>query len=227
MKPKAVILLSGGIDSSTTLAVARDKGFDLFSLTLDYNQRHKVELIAARRVAEAMQVTRHEVIRLDLSVFGGSALIDDIEVPKCRSTKEIGDDIPVTYVPARNTIMLSIALGWAEALGAHHIFIGANAVDYSGYPDCRPEFIGAFQDLANLASKDGVGGRSFKIEAPLINMTKAEIIRLGTKLGLDYSLTHSCYDPSPAGLACGECDSCLLRRRGFIEAGVHDPTKYV
>ena len=216
---KAVILLSGGLDSATTLAYAKSKGFDCYALSFDYGQRHKFELKAARKVAKALGAARHEVIKIDLSRFGGSALTADIPVPKSRSHKQIGTGIPVTYVPARNTVFLSLALAWAEALGARDIFIGVNALDYSGYPDCRPEFIRAFQRTANLATKAGVEGAKFKIHAPLIKMTKAEIIRLGRKLGVDYSLTHSCYDPKPDGTPCGRCDSCLLRKKGFEEAG--------
>ena len=227
MKPKAVVLLSGGIDSSTTLAVARDRGFDLYALTIEYGQKQIIEISAARRVASAIGVSRHEIVEIDLTRFGGSALTDRIDIPKDRSHVEIGKTIPATYVPARNTIMLSVALGWAEALGARHIFIGVNAVDYSGYPDCRLEFIQAFQRLANLATKDGVEGRTFTVEGPLISMSKPDIIRTGIRLGLDYSLTHSCYDPTPEGLACGRCDSCIIRRWGFAEAGVPDPARCV
>ena len=216
---KAVILLSGGLDSATTLAYAKSKGFDCYALSFDYGQRHKFELKAARKVAKALGAARHEVIKIDLSRFGGSALTADIPVPKSRSHKQIGTGIPVTYVPARNTVFLSLALAWAEALGARDIFIGVNALDYSGYPDCRPEFIRAFQRTANLATKAGVEGARFKVHAPLIKMTKAEIIRLGRKLGVDYSITHSCYDPQPDGTPCGRCDSCLLRNKGFEEAG--------
>jgi len=227
LKPKAVVLLSGGVDSSTTLAIARDRGFDLYALTVDYGQKQIIEISAARRVASAMGVSLHEIVEIDLRRFGGSALTDKIDIPKSRSPGVIGETMPVTYVPARNTIMLSVALGWAEALGARHIFIGVNAVDYSGYPDCRFEFIQAFQRLANLATKNGIEGRTFTIEAPLISMSKPDIIRTGIRLGLDYSLTHSCYDPTPEGLACGRCDSCIIRRRGFAEAGVSDPARYV
>ena len=216
---KAVILLSGGLDSATTLAYAKSKGFECYALSFDYGQRHKFELKAARKVAKALGAARHEVIKIDLSRFGGSALTADIPVPKSRSHKQIGAGIPVTYVPARNTVFLSLALAWAEALGARDIFIGVNALDYSGYPDCRPEFIRAFQRTANLATKAGVEGARFKVHAPLIKMTKAEIIRLGRKLGVDYSITHSCYDPQPDGTPCGRCDSCLLRNKGFEEAG--------
>ena len=216
---KAVILLSGGLDSATTLAYAKSKGYECYALSFDYGQRHKFELKSARKVAKSLGAVRHEVVKIDLSRFGGSALTADIPVPKSRSHKDIGTGIPVTYVPARNTVFLSLALAWAEAIGAHDIFIGVNALDYSGYPDCRPEFIRAFERTANLATKAGVEGAKFKIHAPLIKMTKAEIIRLGRKLGVDYSLTHSCYDPKPDGTPCGRCDSCLLRKKGFEEAG--------
>jgi 7-cyano-7-deazaguanine synthase len=225
MPSKAVILLSGGIDSSTALAVARERGFELYALTVDYRQRHRVELLAARRVAAALDVHEHRVIDLDLTAFGGSALTSAIEVPK--ESNPASSAIPVTYVPARNTIFLSLALAWAEVLEAFHIFVGVNAIDYSGYPDCRPEFVSAFENLANLATKAGVEGARFHVEAPLINLTKAGIIRLGARLGLDYSITHSCYDPSPEGKACGRCDSCRIRRKGFLDAGITDPTIYV
>ncbi len=225
-KQRAVVLLSGGIDSSTTLAIAKDRGFDCFALTVNYGQRHNVELDAARKIAQAIGVVKHIVINLDLRIFGGSSLTSDDAVPK--NGRDIGtEEIPSTYVPARNTIMLSLALGWCEALRASHIFIGTNAVDYSGYPDCRPEFIRQFQQLANVATKAGIEGKPFIIEAPLIDLTKAQIIEWGVKLGLDYALTHSCYDPAPDGAACGECDSCRLRSKGFIEAGIPDPTRYV
>ncbi len=223
---KAVVLLSGGLDSATCLAVARSEGFACHTLAFAYGQRHDVEVEAARRVAEALGALEHKVIRLDLRAFGGSALTDDIDVPRPGSTEEIGRDIPVTYVPARNTIFLSFGLAWAEVLGARDIYIGANALDYSGYPDCRPEFLEAFERVANLGTRAGVEGDRFRIHAPLLSLTKAEIIRLGTRLGVDYGLTHSCYDPDPRGLACGRCDSCLLRRKGFAEAGVPDPTRY-
>lgn len=223
---KAVVLLSGGVDSTTTLAIAARGGFTPCAISFRYGQRHVCELDAARKTAERMGVIRHVVVDIDLRVFGGSALTDDIAVPHDRPEWEISRGIPVTYVPARNTIFLSYALGWAEVLGAHDIFIGVTAVDYSGYPDCRPEFIRAFENLANLATKEGVEGRPFHIHAPLIRMTKADIIRTGFSLGVDYSITHSCYDPSPEGLACGTCDSCILRKKGFLEAGVADPTRY-
>lgn len=231
-KKKAVVLLSGGIDSATALAVSIHDGFEPYAMSFRYGQRHAIEVEAARTVARSMRVRKHSIVDIDLRSIGGSALTDDIEVPKNQTghpqgvSFEISSGIPVTYVPARNTIFLSYALGWAEVLGAHDIFIGVNAIDYSGYPDCRPEFIEAFERLANLATKEGVEGNRFTIHAPLIRMTKAEIIRTGHGLGVDYSLTHSCYDPSPEGLACGSCDSCRLRRKGFIEAGIPDPTRY-
>jgi 7-cyano-7-deazaguanine synthase len=225
---KAVILSSGGIDSTTAMAVARERGFRLFSLSFDYGQRHRCELAAARRVAESFKVQKHLVVNIDLTAIGGSALTSTLAVPKGRATEEMSSDIPVTYVPARNTIFLSYSLAWAEVLEAAHIFIGVNAIDYSGYPDCRPEFIKAFEAMANLAVKAAVQDRvSIHIETPLIHMTKAQIIRAGISLGVDYALTHSCYDPSPEGAACGQCDSCVLRRRGFQEAGVPDPTRYI
>jgi 7-cyano-7-deazaguanine synthase len=223
----AIVLLSGGLDSSTTLAVAKAEGFDVHALSFRYGQRHEVELQAARRMASSFGITKHIVMDIDLRQFGGSALTSEIEVPKSRSAKEIGSGVPITYVPARNTIFLSFALAWAEVLGAHDIFIGVNALDYSGYPDCRPEFIAAFEHLANLATKAGVEDKArFTIHAPLLELTKAEIIRLGMKLGVDYSLTVSCYDPSPDGEACGECDSCQLRQKGFQEASFEDPIRY-
>jgi 7-cyano-7-deazaguanine synthase len=215
-KKKAVVLLSGGVDSSTTLAIATAEGWLCHALTFDYGQRHRVELEAAKRVAASLGVEEHLVVSFDLRGIGGSALTSDLDVPKGGLT----DDIPITYVPARNTIFLSFALGWAEALGASDIFIGANAVDYSGYPDCRPEYLNAFEEMANLATKAGVeGGVRFRIHAPLIEMSKADIIRKGRELGLDYAMTWSCYDPRPDGAPCGECDSCRLREKGFGEAG--------
>jgi 7-cyano-7-deazaguanine synthase len=218
----AVILLSGGLDSTTTLAIARARGFAPYALSVRYGQRHAVELAAAARVAEALAVVEHRVIDLDLRAFGGSALTDDIAVPKDGP----GDDIPVTYVPARNTILLSLALAWAEVLGAADIFLGINAVDYSGYPDCRPEFVRAFETLANVATKAGVEGRTrFTVHTPLLRMTKREIIRTGLDLGVDYGLTVSCYDPGPDGLACGRCDACRLRLKGFAELGLADPVR--
>ena len=225
--PKAVVLLSGGVDSTTTLAIAREQGFEPYALTLAYGQRHAGEIEAARRVAREMGVTRHVVTTIDLRAFGGSALTDDIAVPKDRSPAELREGIPVTYVPARNTIFLAFALAWAETLGARDIFIGVNALDYSGYPDCRPAFVEAFQRMANLATKAGVeGGVGFRIHTPLISLSKAEIIRRGLALGVDYAWTASCYDPSPDGAACGHCDACALRLKGFAEAGVADPIRY-
>src|SRR5437016_9824673 len=223
----AVVLLSGGIDSSTTLAIALSEGYDAYALSFDYGQRHQIETQAARRVADSLGAKEHRVAKIDLRVFGGSALTDDVDVPKNRSETEIAHGIPITYVPARNTIFLAYALAWAEAIGASDIFIGVNAIDYSGYPDCRPEFIEAFETLANLGTKAGVEGRRFHIHTPLIKLSKAEIIRKAVELGVDLSPTHSCYDPSPEGLACGECDSCLLRLKGFREAGIKDPIRYV
>ncbi|MBN1290477.1 MAG: 7-cyano-7-deazaguanine synthase QueC [Candidatus Latescibacteria bacterium] len=225
-KKRCVVLLSGGIDSSTTLAVALAENFFPFAISFDYGQRHIYELVAARKIAESMKVNQTVTMKVDFRQIGGSALTDDLDVPKHRTTGEISSGIPVTYVPARNTIFLSYALGWAEVIGAHDIFIGVNAIDYSGYPDCRPEFIKAFENMANLATKEGVEGRYFTIHTPLIAMTKADIIRKGYDLGVDFSLTHSCYDPAPDGKACGGCDSCLLRKKGFNEAGIPDPTKY-
>lgn len=225
---KAVILSSGGIDSTTAMAMAKSRGRRIYSLTVDYGQRHRFELQAAQRVADAMQVERHLVLKLDLTAIGGSALTGGMTVPKDRSLSDTADDIPVTYVPARNTIFLACALGWAEVLGAARIVIGVNALDYSGYPDCRPAFIAAFQTMANLATKAAVQEhRPIRIDAPLIDMSKAQIIGTGLALGVDYSITHSCYDPSPQGLACGRCDSCILRKKGFREAGVTDPTRYI
>ena len=224
---RAVVLVSGGLDSATILAVARTEGFEPHAISFDYGQRHRFELDAARRVCAAAGVKRHIVVPLDLRAFGGSALTDDIDVPKDRSDAEMSTGIPITYVPARNTIFLSMALGWAEVLGSSDLFIGVNAVDYSGYPDCRPEFIAAFRHLANLATKSGVEGTAaWHIHAPLIALSKADIIRRGLALGVDYSLTHSCYDPDPQGRACGHCDSCQLRLKGFAEAGVVDPVPY-
>jgi 7-cyano-7-deazaguanine synthase len=220
----AVVLLSGGLDSSTVLAIARDEGYVPYALSFSYGQRHSVELETARRVAEAFGVARHVVVDTDLRVFGGSALTDEIGVPHHDSADDLTDEIPVTYVPARNTIFLSYALAWAEVLGSSDVFIGVNALDYSGYPDCRPEYIRAYQQMADLATKAGVEGRQhLRIHAPLIELTKAQIIQRGLALGVDYSLTHSCYEPDPDGRACGTCDSCLLRRRGFAEVGLEDP----
>lgn len=225
--PRAVVLLSGGLDSATTLAVARSEGYETYALTVRYGQRHAVEVEAARRIAKAMRVARHVVTDVDLRPYGGSALTDRIPVPKHRSGAEIGAGIPVTYVPARNTILLSLALAWAEVLEAETVFIGVNALDYSGYPDCRPEYVAAFERLANLATKAGVEGAArFRVRAPLIDRSKGEIVRLGAELGVEFAATVSCYDPAPDGAACGSCDACTLRRRGFEEAGVPDPTRY-
>lgn len=227
MLKKAVVLLSGGLDSMTILAIARDAGYDTYCMSFRYGQRHTVELQFAEKAAKAFGVKQHVIVDIDLRIFGGSALTADIAVPKDRADGEMGDSIPITYVPARNTIFLSYALAWAEVLGADTIFIGANAIDYSGYPDCRPEYISAYQKMANLATQVGVEGKTeLKIRAPLIDKTKAEIIRIGTALGVDYSLTLSCYDPDAEGSACGGCDSCLLRKRGFKAAGIPDPTRY-
>jgi len=223
---RAVVLVSGGIDSTTTLAIAIAEGYEAHALSFDYDQRHQIEIEAARRVAKSLGAKEHRIAKIDLRVFGGSALTDDVGVPKQRSEKEIAHGIPVTYVPARNTIFLAYALAWAEVIPADDIFIGVNAIDYSGYPDCRPEFIEAFEHLANLGTKASVEGRRFQIHTPLINLSKADIIRKGVELGLDLSLTHSCYDPTSEGLACGECDSCLLRLKGFREAGISDPIRY-
>ena len=224
---KAVILLSGGIDSATTLALAGSAGFDAYALSFCYGQRHSVELDAARRIAQSHPVARHLEVDIDLRSIGGSALTSDLAVPKHQRVDELGSDIPITYVPARNTIFLSYALAWAEVIGSFDIFIGVNALDYSGYPDCRPEYIAAYERMANLATKAGVEGKQkLIIHTPLIHLSKAQIIRTGIELGVDYALTHSCYDPAPGGLACGACDSCLLRLKGFREAGLEDPGKY-
>jgi 7-cyano-7-deazaguanine synthase len=224
---KAVVLLSGGVDSATTLAIARSEGFACVALTFRYGQRHGIELQAARSVAANLGAYQHVVTEIDLRSIGGSALTSDIEVPKARTEDEMSGDIPITYVPARNTIFLSFALAWAEVIGACDIYIGVNAIDYSGYPDCRPEYIEAYQRMANLATKAGVEGQqNLVIHAPLIAMTKAQIIRKGIDLGVDYSLTRTCYDPSPSGEACGECDACIIRLKGFSEVGLVDPIKY-
>ena len=220
------MLLSGGLDSATTAALAREQGFAIHALTVVYGQRHAIELEAAKRVAHALGVAEHRVESIDLRLFGGSALTDAIDVPKADKVKDIQPGIPITYVPARNTILLALALAYAEVLGARDIFVGVNAVDFSGYPDCRPEFIAAFERLANVATKAGVEGAAITIHAPLIRMTKSDIIQRGTECGVDYSLTHSCYDPAPDGVACGRCDSCLLRRMGFENAGLSDPIPY-
>jgi 7-cyano-7-deazaguanine synthase len=225
--PAAVILLSGGLDSATTAAIARQQGFSLYALSVDYGQRHRFELEAARRVARAVGVRRHLVLPVGLGQLGGSALTEAIAVPKDRDVGQMSTGIPVTYVPARNTVLLSLALAYAETVAAADIFLGVNVVDYSGYPDCRPEFIAAFTRLANLATKAGVEGRlKFTIHTPLMQLTKAEIIRRGMALGLDYGLTHTCYDPDTAGVSCGRCDACQLRRTGFAEAGLADPLPY-
>jgi 7-cyano-7-deazaguanine synthase len=226
---KAVVLVSGGLDSATTLACARRDGFELNAISFDYGQRHRFELQAAERVCEFFDVSQRIVCPIDLRPFGGSALTADIDVPKDRSEDEMDAGIPITYVPARNTVFLSLALGWAEVIGAADIYIGVNAVDYSGYPDCRPEYVEAFERMANLATKSGVEsvGSHWTIRAPLISLTKGEIIKLGLSLGVDYSLTHSCYDPDASGLSCGRCDSCQLRLGGFAEANTSDPIEYV
>ena len=224
MSKKAVVLASGGLDSTTIMAIAKQEGYDIYALSFDYGQRHKLELEAAKTVAGYFGAKKHLILRLDLDAIGGSALTDDIPVPHGRGLNEIGSGgIPITYVPARNTIFLSYALAWAEVLDATDIFIGVNAVDFSGYPDCRPEYIEAFQEMANLATKAGVEGNSVTIHTPIINMTKAQIIKKGVFLGVDYGITHSCYNPTGDGKPCGKCDSCLLRKKGFEEAGLPDP----
>ena len=226
-KPKAVVLLSGGLDSTTTLVIAQSEGYDVHALTFRYGQRHEGEIEAARRVAQRFGVVQHVVAQIDLRMFGGSALTSEIAVPKGRSLDAIGTGIPITYVPARNTIFLSFALAWAEVLGASDVFLGVNALDYSGYPDCRPEYIEAFERMANLATKAGVEGRQhLKIHTPLIDLTKAQIIQRGLTLGVEYELTLTCYDPSAQGEACGRCDACLLRLKGFAESGLADPAPY-
>jgi 7-cyano-7-deazaguanine synthase len=226
-KQKAVVLLSGGLDSATTLAIAQAGGFQPHAISFRYGQRHQRELHAARRVAQALEVAQHIEVDIDLRRFGGSALTSDTDVPKSRNPDEMTDSIPVTYVPARNTVFLSFAVAWAEVLEANDVFMGVNALDYSGYPDCRPEYMEAFEQMANLATKRGVEGERLTVHTPLISLTKAQIIRTGVDLGVDYSLTHSCYDPTPAGEACGACDSCLLRLKGFAENGLSDPARYV
>jgi 7-cyano-7-deazaguanine synthase len=224
---KAVVLLSGGLDSSTVLAIAKSQGYALHALSFSYGQRHVIELEAARRVAASIGVQDHRIAAIDLRIFGGSALTADIAVPKGRDADQMSHGIPITYVPARNTIFLSFALAWAEVLGSSDIFIGVNALDYSGYPDCRPEFIAAFETMANLATKAGVEGRqALRIHTPLIDLTKAQIVHRGLELGVDYGLTCSCYDPSPSGQPCGQCDSCILRQKGFRENGITDPLPY-
>lgn len=225
--PKAVVLLSGGLDSTTTAAIALAEGFAVHGMSIRYNQRHSIELESAARVARTLKLSEHVTVEVDLRSIGGSALTADVEVPKGRKEEEIGAGIPVTYVPARNTVFLSLALAWAEVLGSQDIFIGVNALDYSGYPDCRPEYIEAFERMASLATKAAVEGKTaLRIHTPLISMTKSEIIKRGMALGVDYSITHSCYDPQPSGLACGRCDSCRLRLKGFAEAAVSDPIGY-
>ena len=223
---RAVVLLSGGIDSTTTLAIVLADGYEAYALSFDYGQRHRIETEAAHRTANSLGVKEHRIARIDLRVFGGSALTDNVAVPKQRAETEIAHGIPVTYVPARNTIFLAYALAWAEVIEANDIFIGVNAIDYSGYPDCRPEFIVAFENLANLGTKAGVEGKRFQIHTPLIKFSKADIIRKAVELRVDLSLTHSCYDPTSEGLACGGCDSCLLRLKGFREAEMKDPIRY-
>jgi 7-cyano-7-deazaguanine synthase len=223
--PRAIVLLSGGMDSATAGAVAREQGFEVHALSFHYGQRHATELEAAGRVAAWLDARRHVVLEIDLRAFGGSALTGDLEVPKDRPLDSIGHGIPTTYVPARNTIFLAFALGWAEVLEASDVFIGANALDYSGYPDCRPEYVEAFERMANLATRAGVEGRRLRVHTPLIGLTKAEIVKLGQRLGVDYGLTWSCYDPTPEGAPCGRCDACMLREKGFREAGVEDPAR--
>ena len=223
---RAVVLLSGGIDSAITLAIAKNAGFQCYCMSFEYGQRHKIEIEAARRIAESLGAREHRIVKIDLRALGGSALTGDIPVPTDRTESEMASSIPVTYVPARNTIFLSFALGWAEVLGAEDIFTGVNQIDYPGYPDCRKEFVEAFQRMARLATRAGVEGRPLRIHTPLIYHTKVDIIRRGAELGVDFSITHSCYDPSEDGLACGRCDSCLIRREGFRKAGVPDPTRY-
>ena len=222
----AVVLLSGGLDSATTLAIARAQDYETYALSFDYGQRHRRELEAAEKIAKSLGAKEHRVVKIDNQIFGRSALTDDADVPKSRSEKEIGAGIPVTYVPARNTIFLAHALAWAETIPAGHIFIGANAIDYSGYPDCRPEFIAMFETLANIGTKAGVEGARIQIHAPLIKLSKADIVRKAVELDVDLSLTHSCYDPTPDGRSCGKCDSCQLRLKGFRDAGLKDPIKY-
>ena len=225
---KAVALISGGVDSTTAAAIAIQRGFEIHALSFDYGQRHLCELEAARKVVRSLGIQDHSIVPVNLRMFGGSALTDDLVVPKNRDPKAMTAGIPITYVPARNTVFLSFALSWCEVLDSQDIFLGVNAIDYSGYPDCRPEFLAAFETLANLATKAGIEGSArYRIHAPLLDMSKAEIILAGIEAGVDFSLTHSCYDPSPDGLACGACDSCILRRNGFKEAGIADPTRYM
>lgn len=227
MTPKAIVLLSGGLDSTTVLAIAKAKGFGVHAMTFRYGQRHQAEIEAARRIAKHFDVAEHVVVEIDLRRFGGSALTSELDVPKGRAIEEMASEIPITYVPARNTIFLSFALAWAEVLKVEDIFIGVNALDYSGYPDCRPEYIEAYQRMANLATREGVEGRQrLTIHTPLIDLSKGQIVRRGLELGVDYGLTCTCYDPSPAGEACGSCDACLLRLKGFAENGIEDPAPY-
>ncbi len=228
MPSKAVVLLSGGLDSATTAAIARARGYAVHALTVDYGQRHRIELQRAAQLAQALGLAEHRLLRVDLRAIGGSALTAELDVPKDRPAEELGQGIPVTYVPARNTVLLALALGYAETIGAFDLFIGANVLDYSGYPDCRPEFLAAFEAVANLGTKAGVEGAGrFRVHAPLLEWNKAQIIREGLRLGVDFRLTSSCYDPDAAGRACGRCDACQLRRKGFAEAGVPDPTEYI
>ncbi len=227
MPAPAVVLLSGGMDSATTAAIARAEGFEVFALSFRYGQRHVTELDAARRVAAFLGIKRHVVVDVDLRAFGGSALTSELDVPKDRPLDEIGPGVPITYVPARNTIFLSFALAWAETLASRDIFIGANALDYSGYPDCRPEFLAAFQDVACLGTQAGVEGAKWRVHAPLLQLTKGQIVARGMQLGVDFSLTSTCYDPTPEGIACGRCDACQLRLKGFAEAGIEDPIRYL
>ena len=227
MNEKAVVLLSGGIDSSTTLAIAKHQDFEVYAISFRYGQRHQIELEAAKQIATSLDVKKHLIVAVDLAAIGGSALTTNLEVPKDRDIQEMSHEIPITYVPGRNIIFLSLALAWAEVLAAYDIFIGANAIDFSGYPDCRPEFLMAYEQMANLGTKAGAEGNKISIHAPLIKLTKAEIIQKGVELGIDYSLTLSCYDPASDGKACGKCDSCLLRKKGFEQAGISDPTIYV
>ena len=222
----AVVLLSGGLDSATTLAIAKSQAYEIYALSFDYEQRHKRELEAAQKIAGALGAKEHRIVTIDSQIFGGSALTSDVAVPKNRAKEKVGAGIPVTYVPARNIIFLAHALAWAETIGAGHIFIGANAIDYSGYPDCRPEFLALFETTANVGTKAGVEGARFQIHAPLIKFSKADIVRKAVELKVDLSLTHSCYDPAPDGRACGKCDSCQLRMKGFRAAGVQDPIRY-
>lgn len=226
MDKRAVVLLSGGIDSTTTLAIAKKQGFEIYAISFRYGQKHQIELNAATQIAALFQIKQHLILEVDLRGIGGSALITNFDVPKSRDIDKIPQEVPITYVPGRNIIFLSLALAWAEVLEAYDIFIGANAIDFSGYPDCRPEFLSAFETMANLGTKAGVAGKKFSVHAPLIKLTKAEIIQQGIALGIDYSITLSCYDPSVDGNACGKCDSCLLRKRGFQQAGIADPTSY-